>query len=202
MAFVQEPGRKNMFGSIISYRTRVPSYGWKFWKRFTNYSWLQNTFTNRPETHCAIYVGTLHRLDIEMVFDAAASVRYDEFSFNSEAHTIFQIGTSDRILKEVIDSLRRDYLDKIYGVFQLPYFVLRWAFGWAFDVRRWWFPLRTGKICSELCYEYLYRVAGKMNWRDLTKYLEQWHPDNFHAGDCRQVLDKFTGIYFNKIKGY
>ena len=191
-----------MFGSVISYRTRVPVYGWRFWKRFTNYAWLQRVFTNKPETHCAIYVGTLHRLDRELVYDAGASIRFDTFDFNPERHTVFQIGATDRELKEVIDSLIRDYNTVLYGIPQLPYFVLRWAFGWIFDVRRWWFPFRAGKICSELVYEYLYRVGVRQGWRDLVEYLEQWHPDNFHAGDCRQVLDKFTGIYFNKIKGW
>jgi hypothetical protein len=190
-----------MFGSIISYRTPVPAYGWKFWKRFTNYSWLQNTFTGKRETHCAIYVGHLHRLDTEIVFDAGASVRFDTFEFNQDKHTVFQIGVTDRELKLIINSLIRDYGSKIYGVFQLPYFVLRWMFGWIFDVRRWWFPFREGKICSELVWEYLYRIASQQKWDDLREYLEEWLPDNFHAGDCRQVLDKFTGIYFNKIKG-
>lgn len=191
-----------MFGSIISYRTPVPKYGWKFWKRFTNYSWLQNTFTGKPETHCAIYVGHLHRLDIEVVFDAGASVRFDTFAFNQDRHTIFQVGVTERELKVIIDSLVRDYGSKIYGVFQLPYFVLRWMFGWLFDVRKWWFPFRGGKICSELVYEYLYRIGKQQRWQDLIDYLNEWDMNNFHANDCRIVLDKFTGIYFNKIKGY
>ena len=190
-----------MFGSIISYRTRVPNYGVKFWKRFTNYAWLQRVFTGKPETHCAIYIGQLHRMGIDVVYDAGASVRYDEWSFNPDTHTVFQIGVTERELKYIIDSLRRDYHGKIYGVFQLPYFVLRWMFGWIFDVRRWWFPFRGGKICSELVYDYLYRISVRQNWNDLKAYLDEWHPDNFHAGDCRQVLDKFTGIYFNKIRG-
>lgn len=191
-----------MFGSIISYRTPVPKYGYKFWKRFTNYSWLQNTFTNKPETHCAIYVGHLHRLDREIVYDAGASVRFDIFDYNYDRHTIFQIGAPERLLKDVLDSIINDYNSTLYGVPQLFYFVLRWMSGWAFDVRRWWFPFRSGKICSELVYEYLYRVAKKMKWNDLIEYLNEWHPDNFHAGDCRQVLDKFTGIYFTKLRGH
>ena len=190
-----------MFGSIISYRTRVPVYGWRFWKRFTNYAWLQRVFTNKPETHCSIYIGQLHRMEIDVVYDAGASVRYDEWSFNPDTHTVFQIGVTEREAKQVIDSLRRDFGNTLYGVPQLPYFLLRWMFGWFFDVRRWWFPFRWGTICSELVWYYLYRIAVRQRWTDLVEYLNEWHPDNFHAGDCRQVLDKFTGIYFNKIRG-
>lgn len=191
-----------MVGAVISYRNPVPKYGYKFWKRFTNYSWLQNTFTNMPETHCAIYVGDLHRLERQMVFDAGASVRFDTFSFDSTRHTVYQIGATDRELLQIINKLVDDYTGTIYGIFQLPYFVLRWMFGWVFDVRRWWFPFRSGKICSELVWDYLHRIAEQQGWKDLKDYLNEWNKNNFHAGDCRKVMDKFTGIYFNKIKGY
>ena len=190
-----------MYGAIISYRTPVPAFGWKFWLRFTNYSWLQNTFTNMPETHCAIYVGSLHRQEKEMVYDAHYSVRFGTLSFNEERNTLFLIGAEDKELKPVIDSLIEDYEETIYGFFQLPYFILRWMFGWLFDVRRWWFPFKKGKICSELVWEYLYRIAKKKRWLDLMDELNKWKPDNVHAGDIRQIINKFENKYFTKIKG-
>src|SRR3990167_4360893 len=189
-----------MFGSIISYRTPIPKFGWKFWKRLTNYQWLQRTFTGKPETHCAIFVGELHRLEKGIVYDAGLSVRFDYWKFNNNYHTVYQIGVDERELKKIIDTLIYDFNNTIYGMFQLPYFLIRWALPFI-DTRKWWFPFRAGKICSELVWEYLYRIGRKKNWQDLIDYLNQWDKNNFHAGDCREVLDKFSGRYFNKIKG-
>lgn len=190
-----------MFGSIISHRTPVPKFGYKFWKRFTNYPWLQNTFTNRPETHCSIYVGDLHRLNKQMIFEAAIDVHYTDWNFNPTIHTVFQIGATERELAQVLESVIKDYNGKLYGFAQILYFIPRWIFGKIFDVRRWWFPFRGGIICSELVWHYLHRIAKLKKWYDLKEYLEQWNPNNFHSGDCRDVLDKFTGVHFIKLKG-
>lgn len=94
---------------------------------------------------------------------AVQTVPFDRYRLNGNlSYEVYQIVGVDE--ESVSNALRRvfvDYSGGVYGYFQLLWFVWRWLnsfVGRSVEREANWFP--SGKICSELVYDYESQVSG------------------------------------------
>jgi len=173
------------FGSILSWSVPPKLNGW-----FTMIlGYAQNFFTKMKETHASIVLDNSELLWAHYEFEATTSTRVSLFRGNKYAIG-FTVEAPDKLKVQAIRELE-PFLGRIYGIVQNLWFIGRWFFElFGLDVRRWWNPLGFfWLICSELVFRYLHRVAELAEWGDLILYLDQWKPNNVHAGDIRIILD-------------
>ena len=88
-------------------------------------------------------------------------------------------------------------IGKYYGYLQILYFIprrLAELIGW--DIRRWWNPFPSGRLCSEVCWKYLMRFSFYLfkDKKDFGIELRKWKPDNIHSGDIKYLMDKYFKI--------
>jgi len=175
------------FGSVISWRINPKDL--TFPENIFDYA--QNFFTKMPETHTSILMHKMEDWPYDMwyEFEASITVRINTYTQNLNS-SIFDIKAPEDVKIKVIDKLRKEHYGKIYALPQTFYFIVRWAAeGVGLDPRRWINIFHWNKICSELVYDYLYEISQEMKWFDLEMKLNEWKPDNFHAGDTRVILN-------------
>lgn len=184
------------YGSCVSWRIPPAKNG--FFEKVFGY--LQNAFTNAPETHASMIMSKYPELpDTYYEYELSVTARINDFKYNPNS-TVFDILAPTEVKVWALDQLIKETYGDVYGLLQTIVFAVRWTIEkFGGDGRRIWNPFPWLGICSEGMYRYLYYVADNMHWADLVDYLEEWSPDVFHAGDARLVLEFMVEKNYAKI---
>ena len=184
------------YGSCVSWRIHPTKNG--FFEKIFGY--LQNGFTDGPETHASMIMSQYIELpDTYYEYELSTTARINDFRYNPNS-TVFDILAPTEIKVQALDRLKRETYGNVYGFLQTLIFGVRWTIEkFGGDGRRIWNPFPWLGICSEGMYRYLYYVADSMNWIDLINYLEEWSPDVFNSNDARRVLNFMLERNYSKI---
>lgn len=171
------------------------------------YSKAQRFFTGLPYTHSTIVVGDILSYPSVLSSDELTLLRPVQPYFE-EPDTEIEIFRIKDFNKEigtnVINNLYYDFSGDYYGFFQILWFIYRWLINKVFrkDIRKWNNPIKKGIICSELVYNYLKLYTYSMlyttndvKYSNLVKKMDEWNPDNIHAGDIALICKLFPEIF-------
>jgi len=161
------------------------------------FPWLQRFVTGINVTHSEpILHQTFYNNYVGLSADKVCTLEYIQDLINNINIEvwIYELPISEYDCDSVFireDILCHDYLGKNYGFFQILYFIMRRFVGlFGFDARRWWNPFPTGKICSEICYNYFMIFSEELPEAFINE-LDNWKPDNIHSGDIKYLMDKY-----------
>jgi hypothetical protein len=168
------------------------------------FSAAQRFFTRMPYTHVSGGVGRIFPgQPTEWQLEAKECVTITPLSFGDPRTLVRKwtiLNAPEGIIALVTSGTAEHFAGRIYGFFQLLWFIYRWI-GESFRIdmrkKKNWFP--NGDICSEVWYVALQQYAQILGWKDLEAKLEEWNRDTFCAGDMVTVLSAFPQ-YFREEK--
>lgn len=167
------------------------------------YSRLQHFFTKMPYSHTAIGAGDIMGDKHVLSSDHLCFLQPIETYIKSGKITqeVFKFKKASYVkTAPIIKKLHLQYSGTTYGYVQILWFAYRWLMEkLGKDVRKHhnWFATRT-VICSELSFLYLHELADMCQLTDLKDKLNEWHKDNVHVGDIRNIITCFPQ-YFDLV---
>ena len=163
------------------------------------FSRLQRFVTGYDVTHSEpILHGELSNQVVGLSADKRCTLeRIQDLIDNTEIDVwIYEIPTS-LTYKEICEiewGFTKENLTKRYGYMQILYFIpRRLAELIGLDIRRWWNPFPAGRLCSEVCYNFLMRFASYIK-EEVIVELKKWRSNNIHSGDIKLLMNKYFKV--------
>jgi hypothetical protein len=161
------------------------------------FSWLQRFVTGGEATHSEPLVHSkFFNSVVGLSADKVCTIEFlADLTKNPSIDVwVFEIPINCDCIEGIDETFTRENLHKNYGFLQILYFLpRRLAELVGIDIRRWWNPFPSGRICSEICYRYWKRYINYLP-KEFIAELNEWKKDNIHSTDILNLCLKHFQI--------